>query len=119
MKELSEMFGHIDRSDINDVLLEIKRDTSFTAVELKRLAIENLCMILTIQNPKIMKRHFAFLGIRDVTEVTDSSWYDLDKAYKKIRSQCDEAGQSEGKTKLLVYVYASTHGFMYDGSPKT
>jgi hypothetical protein len=66
-----------------------------------------------------MKRHFAFLGIRDVTEVTDSSWDDLDKAYTKIRSKCDEAGQSGGKTKLLVYVYASTHGVMYAGSPKT
>ena len=65
-----------------------------------------------------MRRHFAFLGIKDVTEVTDSL-EDMVQAFKKLVIKCTEANLAGSKTKLLVYVYASTHGVMYAGSTKT
>ena len=66
-----------------------------------------------------MKRHFAFLNIQDVIEVTDSQRDGIDKALKQIEQRCVAADLSEGETKLLVYVYVATHGIMYDGATKT
>ncbi len=65
-----------------------------------------------------MKRHYAFLGIKDVTEVIDS-YAKMDEAFKELLMKCTQADLSKGKTTLLVYVYAATHGAMYNGATKT
>ena len=70
-------------------------------------------------NLDTMKRHSAFLNIKDVIEVTDSQRDGMDRALKQIEQKCVAADLSEGQTKLLVYVYVATHGIMYDGATKT
>ena len=70
-------------------------------------------------NLATMKRHFEDLDIKDVTVLEDSSYGDMDQAFKAIHKKCIEADEVGSKKKLLLYVYASTHGIMYDGATKT
>jgi hypothetical protein len=69
-------------------------------------------------NHATMKRHFAYLGIEEVIEVEDS-YENMRQAFDQIQSKCIEANKIGSNIKLLVYVFAATHGVMYDGSPKT
>ncbi len=66
-----------------------------------------------------IKKHFDFLGIKDLTILENSSHDAMTTAYKEIRKKCEQADEFGSKTKLLVYVYAATHGVMYNGATKT
>ncbi len=70
------------------------------------------------ENHATMKRNFAYLGITEVIEVSDS-YDDMVKAFKDINRRCIDADLSGGQTKLLVYVFAASHGIMYNGATMT
>ena len=70
------------------------------------------------ENHATMKRHFAYLGITEVIEVSDS-YDDMIKAFMYIDGRCIDAALSGGQTKLLVYVFAASHGIMYNGATMT
>jgi hypothetical protein len=69
-------------------------------------------------NHTTMREHFAYLGITEVFEVEDS-YKKMRQAFDQIQSKCIEAGAIGSKTKLLVYVFAASHGVMYNGATKT
>jgi len=62
-----------------------------------------------------MKRHFSFLGFKEVIEARDS-FDDFDKAFKNINKRAIDADLDGGKTKLLIYAYFAGHGTMYNGA---
>jgi len=70
-------------------------------------------------NLATFRRIFKFLGIKDVIEVTNSTRAGMEEVMKKIKKKCVDADLSEGRTKLLIYVYIATHGIMYNGATKT
>jgi len=65
-----------------------------------------------------MKRHFDFLGIKEVIEVRDS-FEDFDNAFAKIHIRAINADRDKGATKLLIYTYFAGHGCMYNGATMT
>ena len=71
------------------------------------------------ENMETMLRNFKYLGIDRVTVLEDKSFEDMRQAFNRLNEECIEADKPQSKRRLLIYVYVSCHGIMYNGATKT